>query len=375
MGNRICNFGTLSVRKMWGCGMKIVIISFTNRGEKLADKVTTELTKLHIENHSLKKPFVPSLEKKVEESFKTCDGILFIGATGIAVRSIAPYIKSKYTDPAVVVVDEKGNYCISLLSGHIGGGNALTKQIASLIGATPVITTATDINDCFAVDVYAKEKNLFMTPVAMCKEISATLLKKEKVMVKSEFPIVSDLPPSMVLERNGVAENKKESIEKCPGIYFALFSETEKEDNILYLVPKVLTIGIGCRKGASYEKIENAVVQSLKKLGARNQKSVSQMLQSTIQIASIDVKKEEVGICQFVGKYHLPFITFPAEELNALKGTFTHSDFVEQTVGVDNVCERAALKACGSGKTIMKKEAYDGVTVAIAMSDWSVDFV
>lgn len=348
--------------------MKIAMISFTKRGEELADQIARELTGLQIENKSLKKPFQPNIGKIVEECFAACDGILFIGATGIAVRCIAPCIKSKFTDPAVVVVDERGKFCISLLSGHVGGANALTKQIASMLGAIPVITTATDINDCFAIDLYAREKNLFMAPTSMCKKISASLLNGKKVLVKSDFPITSSLPSFMELE----GEKDTAYTEK---IHFSLFSETEKDTDTLYLVPKILTIGIGCRKGASYEKIENAVVQSLKRLGGKNQKSVEQILQSTFQIATIDVKKEEPGIQRFVKKYHIPFVTFSAEELGKVEGNFTHSQFVEQTVGVDNVCERAAMKACPEGRIIQKKRTYDGVTAAIVMSDWSVDFV
>ena len=347
--------------------MKIVVISFTHRGEVLADKIAESFKKLSVECRSIKKPFLPSLENVIEHAFKEYDGIIFVGATGIAVRCIAPYIKSKYEDPAVVVVDEIGKYSISLLSGHIGGANALTKQVAAMVGAVPVINTATDINGCFAIDLYAREKNLFMEPVSMCKKISSALLNEKPVRIKSDFPIVSSLPDFMELEEKGS--------EDSPRIYFSLFSGTEEDHNTLYLIPKVLTIGIGCRKGASYEKIENAVVQSLKKTGARNQKNVKQMLQSTIGIASIDVKKKELGIQQFADKYHLPFVTYTAEELEKVEGNFSHSDFVERTVGVDNVCERAAIKACECGRIIMEKATYDGVTVAIAMSDWSVDFV
>lgn len=375
--------------RMESC-MKIAMISFTKQGEELADKLAEKLTRLEIENKSFRKPFQPAIGKVVEDCFTSYDGILFIGAAGIAVRCIAPYIKSKFTDPAVVVMDERGKYCISLLSGHIGGANGMTKQIASITGAIPVITTATDINDCFAIDLFAKEKNLLMAPTSMCKEISAALLNKEKVMVKSDFPITSSLPAFMELEESveiKMMENTRmdktkegqkkhrETTENSYHIHFALFQKSERTPRTLYLIPKVLTIGIGCRKGASYEKIENAVVQSLKKLGGKNQKNVAQILQSTAGIASIDVKEEEPGIQQFVRKYQLPFVTFSAEELGNLDGNFSHSDFVEQTVGVDNVCERAAVKACPNGTLIGKKATYDGVTVAIVMSDWSVDFV
>ncbi|MDD2972148.1 MAG: cobalt-precorrin 5A hydrolase [Lachnospiraceae bacterium] len=350
--------------------MKLLIVSFTKRGEELADKLQIAFDVIQIPSRIIKGPFVPTLGEQIGESFRRDDGIIFVGATGIAVRTIAPYLKSKYTDPAVVVLDERAQYCISLLSGHVGGANALARQVASLTGASPVITTATDVNDCFAIDLYARQKDLYMDPVKMCKKISASLLNGEKVLLKSDFPILSSLPNGMELE--GAVEEGEENLNH---IHFSLFSKGELAKNTLYLLPRILTIGIGCRRGASYEKIENAVVQSMMRLGSENHHSVKHMLQSTLQIASIDLKKDEIGIRQFAEKYRLPFLTFSAEELEQAPGEFSHSDFVNQTAGVDNVCERAAMKACGTGKLIHKKTVYDGVTIAIAMADWSVDFV
>lgn len=123
------------------------------------------------------KPIDSSLRDWTGRRFAQSDAIIFIGACGIAVRSIAPFVSSKKTDPAVVVIDEQGKFAISLLSGHIGGANELTEEISNLLHATPVITTATDINNKFAVDVFAKTNGCYISDMTMAKEISAKTCK------------------------------------------------------------------------------------------------------------------------------------------------------------------------------------------------------
>ena len=126
--------------------------------------------------------------------FQSMDALLFIGACGIAVRSIAPYLQGKDKDPAVVVLDERGIFAISLLSGHLGGANELTAVLANLTGAIPVITTATDINGRFAVDVFAKKQNLWISDLKAAKAVSAAVLDEEPVGFFSEFPVTGEIP-------------------------------------------------------------------------------------------------------------------------------------------------------------------------------------
>lgn len=143
--------------------MKIAIASFTRNGCAWNRKLCAALKKHSCEGYALEKygkeagipAIAPSLPAWTERMFQKMDAILFIGACGIAVRSIAPYVKSKKTDPAVLCMDEQGKFVISLLSGHIGGANELTEEVAAVTGAVPVITTATDVNHKFAVDVFA----------------------------------------------------------------------------------------------------------------------------------------------------------------------------------------------------------------------------
>ncbi len=190
-------------------------------------------------------------------------------------RAVAPLVKSKLTDPAIVVCDETGRFAISLLSGHAGGANALTEKIASKIEATPVITTASDSH--------------------------AALGGMEQ--------------------------------------------------------PKNLVLGIGCRRGIPAEVIERTATILLW--------DYKIPLLRIGKVATIDVKRDEEGLMRFAEVHGLPLYFYSAEELRQVEGEFVHSDRVLRTVGVDNVCERAAALCGGEGKLIIRKTAQNGVTIAV----------
>ena len=189
--------------------MRIAMISFTRSGAKICRRLEAELTGLgHACDAWGKAPFsqeegLKDLKESIDQwtkvAFAKNDAIVFVGACGIAVRAISPYLRNKTEDPAIIVVDEKGSFAISLLSGHIGGANGLTRLIAKLISATPVVTTATDLNGCFAVDEWAKQNHLKLSDMKLAKEISAAILRGEKIGVSSDFPIKIGLPDQLVL--------------------------------------------------------------------------------------------------------------------------------------------------------------------------------
>jgi len=264
--------------------MRIAMIAFSGRGGLLAERIAKALLD---SGHGVRgyiaarhatgttfEPFV-SVYGLVERLFNNVEAYVFIGACGIAVRAVAPLIKSKLTDPAVVVCDETGRFAVSLLSGHAGGANRLTGQIAGIIGATPVITTASDSHAALG----------------------------------------------------GVRDER----------YFVL--------------------GIGCRRGLSAEVIERAVTILL-----WDQKIP---LTRINEVATIDVKQDEEGLIGFAKAHGLTMRFFTAEELAGVMGEFSRSGRVLQAVGVDNVCERAAVRCGGKGKLILRKAAKDGVTVAV----------
>ena len=312
------------------------------------------------------KPIDSSLRDWTGRRFAQSDAIIFIGACGIAVRSIAPFVSSNKTDPAVVVIDEQGKFAISLLSGHIGGANELTEEISNLLHATPVITTATDINNKFAVDVFAKTNGCYISDMTMAKEISAALVNGNSVGFASDFPWVGEIPKELqLLDEEDETKEKPEM-----GIYVTNSYLKHPFVHTLYLVPKIITLGVGCKKDTPADTVEKVVRKACDELLIP---SVSMEL-----VASIDLKKEEQGILEYCKERNLPFETYSAEQLKEVEGSFAESKFVEETTGVDNVCERSAI--LGSSKhgeksnLILRKYAEDGVTAALARRKWSVQF-
>lgn len=312
------------------------------------------------------KPIDSSLRDWTGRRFAESDAIIFIGACGIAVRSIAPFVSSKKTDPAVVVIDEQGKFAISLLSGHIGGANELTEEISNLLHATPVITTATDINNKFAVDVFAKTNGCYISDMTMAKEISAALVNGNSVGFASDFPWVGEIPKELqLLDEEDETKEKPEM-----GIYVTNSYLKHPFVHTLYLVPKIITLGVGCKKDTPADTVEKVVRKACDELLIP---SVSMEL-----VASIDLKKEEQGILEYCKERNLPFETYSAEQLKEVEGSFAESKFVEEITGVDNVCERSAI--LGSSKhgeksnLILRKYAEDGVTAALARRKWSVQF-
>ena len=312
------------------------------------------------------KPIDSSLRDWTGRRFAESDAIIFIGACGIAVRSIAPFVSSKKTDPAVVVIDEQGKFAISLLSGHIGGANELTEEISNLLHATPVITTATDINNKFAVDVFAKTNGCYISDMTMAKEISAALVNGNSVGFASDFPWVGEIPKELQL----LDEEDETKVKPEMGIYVTNSYLKHPFVHTLYLVPKIITLGVGCKKDTPAETVEKVVRKACDELLIP---SVSMEL-----VTSIDLKKEEQGILEYCKERNLPFETYSAEQLKEVEGSFAESKFVEETTGVDNVCERSAI--LGSSKhgeksnLILRKYAEDGVTAALARRKWSVQF-
>ena len=184
--------------------MKISMICYTLTGQQTGEKLKKGLEKEgNIVSLFTKSKYIPdsikgSCGKWTGEQFETADSIIFIGAAGIAVRSIAPFIQSKKKDPAVLVVDELGKFVISLLSGHLGGANELACLAADILQAIPVVTTATDLEGKFAVDVFAKKNNCHIFRMKEAKEVSAALLAGEKVGFYSEFPWEGELPEGLI---------------------------------------------------------------------------------------------------------------------------------------------------------------------------------
>lgn len=287
-----------------------------------------------------------------------CDAIIFVGATGIAVRAIAPFICGKAVDPAVLVIDEAGRYVISLLSGHLGGANALARTAASLIEAEPIITTATDAESAFAVDTFAKENGFLLTDLRKAKEVSAKVLRGEKLR------IYSDIPMERLVQRPARHEAELVPAQEIDRADIVISYRTKllNQATGLRLIAKRVHVGLGARKGVTQAEVAAAVATCLEDAGIDPR--------AVVALASIDLKKQEAGILAYSYESGVPFVTYTAEELRTVEGAFAGSSFVQSVTGVANVCERAAAYAAGrSGhaEVLVHKTIHGSVTTAVAV--------
>jgi len=331
--------------------MNAAVIAFSERGHAMGQRVTSYFVQSGATSN-LTRCGQGQLTEWTKAHFKH-DALIFIGSCGIAVRAIAPFLAGKTDDPAVVVIDELANFAISLLSGHIGGANDLTVNLARFLGAMPIITTATDVNGVFAIDAWAAKSGLKIANPERIKWVSARLLAGEKIGIKCSFPVVGRLP---------------EDIQLCDkGGDILITYRTRGREEALKLVPPVITLGIGCKKGVTTESIERAYDLMLKKSSCHPL--------SIARVCSIDLKEREPSILEFCRIHSLPYNTFSAQELMAVPGIFTASAFVKQVTGVDNVCERSAVLGSGEGGRLLTgKNAGNGVTMALAISPYTICF-
>ena len=324
--------------------MKASVFCFSDSGAVLAGKLCQLLS---LDQACICRGIGVDMGKLFAEN----DALIFIGACGIAVRTIAPYIKSKITDPAVIVIDDQGRYVIPVLSGHIGGANKLAEQIASKLGAIPVITTATDGAGKFSCDAWAVQNDCVISSLETAKKVSSSILKND-IPVISDFELPSTLP-------NGLVAGKTGDI----GIYIGIHEKSPFKST-LRLIPRILTLGIGCRRDTTREHLQSVI----KTVFADNCLDI----RAVGRIASIDVKKGEKGLLSLAKELNAELLFYTADELNGAEGDFDESDFVRKTVGTGNVCERSA--AIDGGKLIVRKTMADGVTVAVAEKEWRIEF-
>ncbi|MBR4702247.1 MAG: cobalamin biosynthesis protein [Oscillospiraceae bacterium] len=338
--------------------MRAAVFAYSRRGCALARRILAAFPEWEAEGYTLARFEEPGFREIAQPSkpfygalFQSMDALIFVGAAGIAVREIAPHVRSKKTDPAVLSLDEGGQFVIPLLSGHIGGANALALRVAEKMGATPVVTTATDVNRRFSVDAWATVNGFALSSMAAAKAVSAAILERD-VPLLCDLPLASALPSGVVPGEGGEV-----------GIYLG-WEKKEPFSVTLRLIPKCLHLGLGCRRDTPEEAVAEAVDTVLR------EHNIDPLAVKCA--ASIDLKKDEEGLLAFCSKRGIPIAFYPAEALRAVPGDFTPSAFVASVTGVDNVCERAAL--LGAGELIVKKTALNGVTVALAAEKTEVRF-
>jgi len=336
--------------------MKLDIIAFTSRGAALAGK----LMELYPETSATvpekycngKQQALDDIHNWTKTNFQTGRTLVFIGAAGIAVRAIAPFLKDKTLDAAVICIDENGENVIPLLSGHTGGANKSAKKIAQALGGRVIITTATDINGVFAIDEWAAQSNCIVANPFAIKHISAALLDNKEVGLRCDYPITGEMPP-------GISTNTSTEY----GIEIALKS-TDPFPVTLLIIPRIIVAGIGCQKGVPYERLEEKLYRTLTQFDIP--------VEAVGLIATIDLKSNETGLLELCKKLDVNLVDFSAKELMQASGEFEKSKIVLKVTGTDNVCQRAVV--CAGAKLFTGKMAENGMAVALGILDWTVEF-
>lgn len=376
--------------------MRVAVVALTAGGCFLGTRLAQEINNCSEERLDLKLYFPEKFSQTIETSLKQLEncpwqfyegspavlaekifnkfeGLIFIMAAGIVVRSIASLLQDKRHDPAVVVMDEKGHFAVSLLSGHWGGANLLAEAVACAVGGQAVISTATDVNDLPAVDLWAKSLGLEPEPFSGLRQANSALVNGKKLKVFTDLEglnfkqLNSDaaagrieiFPLSMwneAIESEDGGPNS--SIGSLVFITNLLLDLQKVNLPYVFLRPKNLVAGVGCKRGTSGEALLQALKESLKKAG-RSQSSLH-------VLASIDLKKDEPGLHEIAAELGAELKFFAAEQLLELSGDFENSPFVKKITGVGAVCEPAALLGGKNTRLILPKTKFKGITVALA---------
>jgi len=329
--------------------MNIAILSVTNQGKEISDKLYENLKDnpliLNVSQYH------KNVIQTVNDIFNEYDCIIGIMASGIMIRSIAPHVNSKLSDPAVLLIDDNANFVISLLSGHFGGANDLTMKISGILNSTPVITTSTDVNNKVGIDSIAKRYYCSLENPRNIKYINRALINNQPVdlFLPSSFSYIID-----------------NDVEKSYSIHFddtIDFIKAVVDDHEVILKPKMMVMGIGARRDIAVEKVENAITQAC---------LILEIPPARIDyFATADVKKNERGIIENVNRLNKEIKIISMDSIKSYQNEeCSKSDFVMKQFGVKGVCEPTALIANGNNShLIFKKTAYDGVTIAVSLKD------
>ena len=282
-------------------------------------------------------------------------------ASGIAVRMIAGSLQSKLEDPAVLVLDEEAHHVISLLSGHIGGANELTRELAASLGADPVITTATDVQKKLAVDVVASRLALRPCPKEQIKRFNRAVLADEAIRYLIDAKLArAGFYEKRLADMGLTAVSVQEVLPLGDGLTaFITADECVRRDDLLCLVPRRLVAGIGCRRGTAAVEIRAALEAALMKIG--------RSLADVSLIASTAAKADESGLLALAAEIKREIRFHPNGKMQETIEAYglSESPFVKKNIGIGNVAEAAALASVSAGRLALAKTRFEKVTVAL----------
>ncbi len=324
--------------------MKVGIISITSNGDTLIKQLLNQESRYLFDVYESKNSKEKKIRNIVEDIFDEVDGIIFITSLGICVRTIAPYIKSKESDPAVLCIPNDGSKVISVLSGHLGGANALAMSIGSMLNALPIITTATDIKGIMSPDMIAKEYDLYIDNMEYCKKIAAMLVDDRRVAIKDDS--------------NDIQIDGYEKFEKSltyDGIVHITNSINKDENITLKLIRKDIVIGIGCRKNYGSDLMRKKVLKVLKDNNIHDK--------SIAKLCTVEIKKDERAILELAKYFNVEMNVHSIQKIQEVEHFFKGSDFVKAAIDVSCVAEPSVHLS--GGVIFIKKMKLDGMTISI----------
>lgn len=315
-------------------------------------------------NHNIQL-FTGSVRLLLPALFEAYQGLIIIISLGAVVRMIAPLLKDKKIDPAVVVIDDKAEHVISVLSGHIGGANELTREVAAALQARPVITTASDVQQTIPVDLFGKRFGWEWESAEKLTPVSAAVVNEENIAIVQEsgekqwWPYDRPLPENFTVY-SSVAQALTEPFSAALVVTHRNLMDEENlilENGVLYR-PKVIALGIGCNRGTSSEEIETVIISTLAELNFS--------IKSVKAICTIDLKKDEEGLLEIVHKYNWEFIYYSPMELNKVL-IEQPSETVFKYTGAYGVSEPAAIQYSGAKNLEIVKKKSGNVTISVAV--------
>jgi cobalt-precorrin 5A hydrolase len=359
--------------KMFSKG--ITVIAITRRGVETALKIQSALNKADLlcsvfaPKKYVQEGVVPldgKLDAFIKENYSKSSATVAVMATGIIIRAVAPCLENKLVDPAVIGVDAAGNFVISLLAGHYGGANELARLIAAGIGATPVITTASEVLKQQSVDEIARNLRLTLHNPGSLTAVNAALVNGERLVLVlvGDVKISTGAIQGYTIEQAADAVQAVEILNRFDaGAVIA--KEAVPSDRltkpVTILTPKKIVVGVGARKNTDENEIVASVNYALTRVGVP--------LERVDRLATVDIKKTSRGMVAAAEKLGLPLEFVSVEALRSVKHVdlSPDSELVKEKIGVGGVCERAALISAGKNtELILKKMSMNGVTVAIA---------
>ena len=342
---------------------KTAIYALTPRGARLggvlADQLNADLfLPVRLANRHNAIGFEGLLEQVVK-GFFLYPRHIFITAAGIAVRAIAPHLKGKDRDPAVIVLDQEGEYVVSLLSGHLGGANELARRVAELTGGSAVITTATDTAGAPAIDLLAKERNLCIANLKAVKAINMALLEEKPIQVFDPEDRLGLKHQDPAMFAMAWIHNEAQWRNAHPGVWVTWQNKKpDAELNCLVLHPRCLVAGMGCNRGTTAGEI----LAFIKAVFHDQRLS----LKSLKCLTTIDAKKDEQGLLEAVKELNVELVFYGKSQLATIQAPHP-SSVVQKHMGVSSVCEATALLKSGHGRLLVPKTKSRNATLAVAL--------